>query len=61
MLHAYLIFNMPRMKRPPPLSKLQIKLKGRGKSRQTEAQQIATARMWSALGYGKMGKHNGSR
>jgi len=58
MLLAYTTAVLPRMKRMPKLDKLQVKLKGRkpGKPRQTEAQQIAVATMWAALGYGKIRK-----
>lgn len=48
---------LSRSKKIPELKKLLADLKkGRDKPAQTMAQQIAVARMWSALGYGKIGQ-----
>lgn len=54
MTQAYVIASMSRAKKLPKLEKLLVKVKKQAKPRQTMAQQIAIARMWAALGYGKI-------
>ena len=55
---AYLIGHAVRARKPQPISKFLRRISN-AKPRQTIAQQIAIARMWSARGYGRVITHGG--